>query len=134
MRLKAENYQLLADLHSECFPHRPWGADDFAELQKSGAEIIQSQNSFLVWRAAADQAEVITIGVRPNARRVGLANILLAFMEKDLSKRGIKKVFLEVAIDNIPAISLYKKNGFVRVGVRPKYYDGKDAVIMEKTI
>ena len=80
----------LADLHAKCFPHKPWDADDFADLQKSGCEIIASQNGFIVWRAVADEAEIITIGVHPDARRSGIAAAMLGIMEADLKKTWCK--------------------------------------------
>lgn len=124
----------LANLHKQCFPHKPWSADDFADLQKSGCEIIASQNGFIVYRATCDEAEIITIGVAPDARRGGIAAAMLGIIENDLKKRGIKHIFLEVAADNTPARSLYKNNGYTEIGIRPKYYDGVDAIMMRKDI
>lgn len=124
----------LAKLHQTCFPHKPWGADDFADLQKSGCEIIASQNGFIVWRAILDEAEIITIGVHPDARRSGIAAAMLGIMAADLKKRGVKHIFLEVAADNVAARALYEQDGFVQIGVRPKYYDGIDAIMMRKDI
>ncbi len=124
----------LAKLHQTCFPHKPWGADDFADLQKSGCEIIASQNGFIVWRATLDEAEIITIGVHPDARRSGIAAAMLGIMAADLKKRGVKHIFLEVAADNVAARALYEQDGFVQIGVRPKYYDGIDAILMRKDI
>jgi ribosomal-protein-alanine N-acetyltransferase len=124
----------LAELHAECFPNKPWSAADFAELQKSGAEIIASDNSFIVWRSAADEAEIITVGVRTAARGTGTATALIGLMENELRKKNVKKVFLEVAADNFAALGLYRKNGFDKIGDRQKYYDGVDAITMEKNI
>ena len=70
----------LADLHKLCFPEKPWTANDFADLKKSGCEIVASQNGFIVWRAVADEAEIITIGVHPNARRGGIAAAMLRIL------------------------------------------------------
>ncbi|MBQ8473369.1 MAG: GNAT family N-acetyltransferase [Alphaproteobacteria bacterium] len=124
----------LASLHAKCFPHKPWGAAGFADLQKSGCEIIASQNGFIVYRAVADEAEIITIGVAPDARRTGIAAAMLGIIEGDLKKRGVKHIFLEVAADNAPARSLYQGNGYTEIGTRPKYYDGVDAIMMKKDI
>ena len=124
----------LANLHAKCFPHKPWSANDFDDLQKSGCEIIASQNGFIVYRATLDEAEIITIGVAPDARRTGIAAAMLGIIEGDLKKRGIKHIFLEVAADNVPARALYANNGYKDVGVRPKYYDGVDAIMMRKDI
>ena len=124
----------LANLHAKCFPHKPWSATDFADLKKSGCEIIASQNGFIVYRQTLDEAELITIGVAPDARRTGIAAAMLGIMESDLKKNGVKTVFLEVAEDNRPARALYEQNGYVQIGVRPKYYDGIDAITMKKDL
>ena len=124
----------LANLHAKCFPNKPWTADDFADLKKSGCEIIASQNGFIVWRAVADEAEIISIGVAPDARRAGIAAAMLGIMENELKKNGIKSIFLEVAEDNLPARQLYKNNGYNEIGIRPKYYDGIDAIMMKKDL
>ena len=124
----------LANLHEKCFPHKPWSADDFADLKKSGCEIIASQNGFIVWRTVADEAEIISVGVAPDARRAGIAAAMLGIMENELKKNGIKNIFLEVAENNHPARQLYKNNGYNEIGVRPKYYDGIDAIMMKKEL
>lgn len=124
----------LENLHKLCFPHKPWTADDFADLKKSGCEIIASQNGFIVYRATLDEAEIITVGVHPDARRTGIGIALLGVMEADLKKQGIEHIFLEVAEDNIPARKMYEQCGFVIVGRRPKYYDDIDAIMMRKDI
>jgi len=127
-------YEEIAHLHQLCFPNRPWTATDFADLKKSGCDIIASQNGFIVYRHTLDEAEIITIGVAPSARRVGIAAAMLAIVENDLKKLGVKKIFLEVAENNAPARKLYESNGYVQIGVRPKYYDGIDAIMMEKAL
>ena len=124
----------LAALHAECFPNKPWPAAEFSALFKSGAEAIASDNGFIVWRAAADEAEIITLCVRPQMRRSGIGSAMLALMKKDLRKKNVRKIFLEVAADNLPAIGLYEKNGFAKIGARRGYYDGIDAVVMEKSL
>ena len=124
----------LANLHAKCFPHKPWSADDFSDLKKSGCEIIASQNGFVVYRQTLDEAEIITIGVAPEARRTGIAVAMLGIIEGELKKNGVKNIFLEVAEDNRPARQLYSSNGYVEIGVRPKYYDGVDAIMMKKEL
>lgn len=124
----------LENLHRACFPSKPWTAQDFADLKKSGCDIIASQNGFIVYRAVADEAEIITIGVHPDARRGGIASAMLVVAEQDLRARGIKKLFLEVAENNSPARQLYERAGFHQIGIRPKYYDGVDAIMMEKEL
>ena len=124
----------LAELHKQCFPDRPWSASDFADLKKSGCEIIASENGFIVWRNVADEAEIISIGVAPEKRRQGIAEAMITIMEQELKKQSVHKVFLEVSEVNFQAKNLYQKHGFIPTGKRPKYYNGTDAIIMEKII
>lgn len=124
----------LANLHRACFPNKPWSAADFADLKKSGCDIIASQNGFIVWRVVADEAEIITIGVHPDARRSGIASAMLTLAESGAKKRGAQKIFLEVAENNRPARAMYTQNGYSQIGVRPKYYDGIDAILMAKNL
>ncbi len=127
-------FNKLANLHKKCFPNKPWSADDFRDLKQSGCEIIMSENGFIVYRIAVDEAEIITIGVNPDFRRSGIASAMIGIIEKNLKNQGVKKLFLEVASTNIPAQKLYENCGFNLVGLRPKYYDGVDAILMSKDI
>ncbi len=124
----------LANLHQKCFPNKPWSADDFRDLKNSGCEIIMSENGFIVYRIAVDEAEIITIGVNPDFRHQGIASAMVGIIEKTLKNQGVKKIFLEVASNNTPARKLYENSGFIQVGLRPKYYDGMDAILMSKDI
>ena len=124
----------LAELHKKCFPDKPWSASDFADLKKSGCEIVASDNGFIVWRTVADEAEIISIGVAPDARRNGIAGAMILLMEQELKKQSIVNVFLEVSEVNTPAKKLYEKYGFIPTGKRPKYYNGIDAIIMSKRL
>ena len=127
-------FDKLSNLHQKCFPNKPWSADDFRDLKKSGCEIIMSENGFIVYRTAADEAEIITIGVNPEMRRNGIASAMIGIIEKNIKNQGVKKIFLEVASTNKPARKLYENAGYKTVGVRPKYYDGTDAILMAKDL
>lgn len=127
-------FHKLANLHQKCFPNKPWSADDFRDLKQSGCEIIMSENGFVVYRIAVDEAEIITIGVNPEMRRQGIASAMIGIIEKSLLCQGVKKIFLEVASTNTPAQKLYENMGFKTVGLRPKYYDGIDAILMSKEL
>ncbi len=127
-------YNELDRLHKACFPEKAWAAADFADLKKSGCEIIASQNAFVVWRDIAGEAELITIGVHPDARRTGTGAALLCIMESELKKTKCTKIFLEVAESNAPARAMYANNGYAEIARRAKYYGDIDAIIMEKKL
>lgn len=127
-------FEKLSNLHAKCFPTKPWSVDDFRDLKNSGCEIIMSENGFIVYRIAVDEAEIITIGVNPDLRRQGIASAMIGIIEKNLKNQHVKKIFLEVASNNVAAKKLYENCGFKTVGLRPKYYDGVDAILMAKDI
>jgi ribosomal-protein-alanine N-acetyltransferase len=75
-----------------------------------------------MWRAAADEAELLTLGLLPQGRGRGLA---LRLMEDGLTLLdgwGVNSLFLEVSVSNSPAIALYRRCGFEIVGRRRNYY------------
>ncbi len=92
--------------------------------------------SFLKKGEPARKGHVISIGVLPHARRIGIAyNMLLRALRALKYHYGATEVYLEVRISNMPAISLYRKLGFQIVDVIQRYYqDGEDAYIMARSL
>jgi ribosomal-protein-alanine N-acetyltransferase len=72
------------------------------------------------------------IAVAPSARRRGIARMLMDDLLARARVGGAKAVFLEVAVDNVPAQRLYDGYGFYGIGVRRNYYQhtGTDAAVM----
>ena len=131
----------LARLHAECFVKpRPWTAQEFREiLLGSGVFLASDAGGFVIGRAIADEAELLTIAVSPDLRRRGLGRDLLSAYEDGARARGAARSFLEVAADNAAAIGLYLSHGYARFGLRRGYYvatDGgaTDALILEKNL
>ncbi|MEG1608466.1 MAG: ribosomal protein S18-alanine N-acetyltransferase [Clostridia bacterium] len=78
-----------------------------------------------------DEGCVNNIAVLKSRQGVGLGNILMQDMIYCAKKNGVIALTLEVNINNIKAIKLYEKFGFVTEGVRKKFYnDNEDALIM----
>jgi len=84
---------------------------------------------------AIDEVHIANIAVSPLYRRKGIGKGLLKIILEEGIKRGFKVAHLEVRKSNIPAINLYEKFGFRKVGIRRGYYrDGEDAILMAKTL
>ena len=77
---------------------------------------------FILARAIAGEAEVLTLAVHQAARRSGLGRALVEAAAGVASAAGAAAVFLEVAVDNPAAIGLYRAAGFEEVGRRRNYY------------
>lgn len=136
---------ILADLHDRAF-ERPWDALAFEELLKSpGVFAVLGEagepaveKGFILCRAIAGEAEILTIAVDPAARRRGWGGALVEMAAGIASETGSEAMFLEVAADNAGAIALYAATGFAKVGLRKGYYphpDGaRDAIVMRRAL
>jgi ribosomal-protein-alanine N-acetyltransferase len=84
----------------------------------------------------AEDAQILTVGVVPAARRRGIGQGLLDAMLDEAKRRGALAVFLEVRADNDAAQALYRRNGFVDLRVRRGYYDSgrADALEMQRVL
>lgn len=130
--------EALAALHRLCFTDAPppWTAKDFEGLLgQPGVILLTHAHGFIVLRRAADEAEVLTLAVDPHHRRKGIAQALLDHGFEHLVGDGVTEIFLEVAVDNAAAQSLYTKCGFKEVARRPRFYrSGADAIVMRVTV
>ena len=69
-----------------------------------------------------DEAEIIKIGIDKFYQRKNYGSQVIS----EMKRIGIKKIFLEVSIENVEAINFYLKNGFYKIGIRKEYYKQKD--------
>jgi len=131
----------LSALHARAFPRdRHWSADEFRDLLASpGIFIETTQSGFALGRVVLDEAELIMIAVAPGAQRKGVGRGLLCRFEASAQAKGALVCHLEVAADNVSALSLYQATGYTQSGCRPGYYRrpnaaGVDAVMMFKNL
>ena len=80
----------------------------------------------------SDDAHITAIAVRSSWRGSGLGELLMIGGIEAAIARNSRVVTLEVRVSNSVAISLYKKYGFKKIGIRKGYYNDnrEDAVIM----
>jgi ribosomal-protein-alanine N-acetyltransferase len=137
-----------AALHAESFVplgERAWTRQDLAELVASPGvaglllQVGGHDAGLAVCRVAADEAELLTIAVRPAHRRQGLARHLLAAVIDHVRSAGARTLFLEVGVDNPAARSLYEAQGFCAFGERRAYYQRgheppADGIVMRLTL
>ena len=130
---------LLAGMHRICFAE-PWDqAAMQALLAMPGAYGFligeAAPQGFVLCRAAAGEAEILTLLVLPPYRRRGLASELLTAALDAARTNGAEAMFLEVAADNSAAQELYGSHGFQQVGKRPRYYhDRIDALVLRRDL
>jgi ribosomal-protein-alanine N-acetyltransferase len=143
-----EHAGVLAALHRDCFTPG-WDRAAFAALLtgpgvaatlvSEARDAAQPPVGLLLVRRAADEAEILTLGVVPAARRRGAAEALLSAAIEGLTTSGAATLWLEVAASNTGALALYSGLRFEAVGRRPGYYakpDGgaEDALVLRRVL
>ncbi len=89
---------------------------------------------FITYSINVDFAEIDDIFVVKEYRQKSIASKLLQDLIDKLRGKT-QKIFLEVRESNLPAIKLYQKFGFVKVGDRKNYYnDGENALVLVREI
>ena len=138
-----EDFETLWRIDQECFPpgiaysrtelkwyirHR----HAFTLLADGGA---QGTGGFIVAHAGQAGGHIITIDVVPAARRSGVGSLLLLSAEERLYGIGARMVGLETAVDNLGALTFYKRHGYSVVRTWPRYYsNGVDALVLKKEL
>ena len=76
---------------------------------------------FIVFYRVKDEIEIIKIGIMKSYQRKNYGSLIINKIKK---LNNIRKIFLEVSIENTQAINFYLKNGFKKIGIRKAYYRG----------
>ena len=118
----------LSQAHAFGFA-RPWPASDIAALLvgHGGFGFLVAEEGrpvgMILCRVVVEDGEILTVAVDPACRGRGVGRALVQAAVVRAQAAGATAVFLEVAVDNFPAIALYERAGFCRAGLRSGYYD-----------
>ncbi len=117
---------------------KPWDSNSFAdELNKDYAYYFVSEDENEITGYAGiwciyETAELIRIAVLPKHQGKGIGRRLMAEIADCAASHGCERMMLEVRRSNENARHLYEKDGFSEISVRKGYYNGEDAIIMER--
>lgn len=133
----------LARLHASGFDVG-WTESDFRQWlgrAQSMAIVVGEEReafAFGLALAAGEDAELLTIASDPLRRRQGLGRTVFRALDELAVGRGLRRWILEVARNNLAAQSLYGSEGFVEIGLRKAYYQGRDgrvdALVMSRMV
>ena len=116
----------MTQLHASAF-EKPWSEQEFKGLLSlSTTKGWMDEDSLLMISHVLDEIEILTILTHPKARGKGKAKALLSHLIQYAKEHNVAQIFLEVNIENLPAISLYETMGFIKTGVRKNYYKMRD--------
>lgn len=138
--LAAHHLDAIAELEQICFS-TPWTRGQLQEeLDNPLARVYVAEGEdgailgYGGLHYVLDEAGITNIAVFPHARRQGVAQAVLAAMDRFCWSAGMAFLTLEVRVSNAAAIALYEKAGFQSLGVRKRFYTHpvEDGMIMTK--
>ncbi len=124
-----EHAAQLAELHKDLF-EQSWDEGSVTNLLRHPGSIsflarlgqpLQTAG-FIMGQLAADEAEILSLGVRKEHQRHGIGRKLVEAMVRTARKAEARRLFLEVAESNPAAVALYERIGFAEIGRRKGYY------------
>jgi len=96
------------------------------------AKINNNIVGFTGIKTVLDEADIMNVVTKKNIRNSGIGSALFSAIIDYAKSNNVKKITLEVNENNLSAIHLYEKFGFVKIAERKKYYNGTDtAIIMQ---
>jgi [ribosomal protein S18]-alanine N-acetyltransferase len=119
----------------------PWSPGDFADCLDADVPFLLAEQrggvaGYVIAHSAADEGEILNLGVAPAHRGRGVGRALVEGMLAELLGRGVRIVYLEVRESNAIARRLYESLGFGEVARRARYYRRpvEDAVVLRAAI
>ncbi|HEX3333369.1 MAG TPA: ribosomal protein S18-alanine N-acetyltransferase [Acidimicrobiales bacterium] len=137
-KLKRRDLRKVLPIEGAVFPE-PWSPEVFnSELALRKGRLYRAMwdgeemAGYIGFFIVDDEAHMTTIATAPDYQRRGIAITMILDALRTLRAGGVKHISLEVAANNKPAQSLYRRFGFAPVGVRKNYYPvtGQDALVM----
>ena len=136
IKLGPEDILDVMELENICFSYH-WSEEQFKLGLERGAYHIFGLREggrligYMAFSTIELEMEVLNLGVHPDYRRKGYGDLLLREVMATCEKMGFENAFLDVRVNNKAAISLYEKHGFIKYGVRKKYYpDTKEDALL----
>ena len=105
---------------------------DEQEVANTTGAVSRMIAGYIGMYIALDEGEITNVAVFEPLRKQGTGSRLVQAMIQEARQRAVTRIVLEVRCSNEPAIQLYGKYGFLKVGVRKGFYEAprEDADIM----
>ncbi|WP_051045939.1 ribosomal protein S18-alanine N-acetyltransferase [Nocardiopsis alkaliphila] len=129
----------VMELERRLFPLDAWSEgvlrDELAETATRHYVVAETDGRLVGdagLRFVPPEGDVQTMAVAEDAWGRGIGRALLTELLDQAAARGVTETFLEVRSDNPRAQDLYRRFGFIELGVRRGYYKGADAIVMRR--
>ena len=141
-RMTKADIEQAVQIETACFS-QPWSAQSFSDsisrqdtlflvCEMTDADSMGKIAGYIGMYQSFEEGSITNVAVIPEYRKQGIGNLLVQNMKEQARSASVETIFLEVRISNIPAISLYEKMGFEKLGIRKNFYEHptEDAYIM----
>ena len=127
----------LVQIEAEEFS-TPFKEKDFVSIYESDisnvlvARVNGTVVGYVSFTVIIDECQIINFATKNHFKRQGVGKSVMEALFKHCEKLGVVKYFLEVRVSNLGAIELYKKYGFVPVGISKRHFSHpvEDAILM----
>ena len=136
-----EHLDKIMEVEKKCFT-APWTRNMFLSemYNENTALFVLMEDDAIVGYISLyqvlDEIHVNNVAIDPDCQRRGYASFIMENVIQLAYELSAVSITLEVRSSNLPAIGLYKKYGFEKLGVRKDYYKKpkEDAIIMTKKL
>lgn len=94
--------------------------------------------AYAIVQAVIDEAHLLNLCTAPEWQGQGVGRGVLRWVMSACRELGMERMLLEVRASNMPALRLYRAEGFVEDGVRKGYYPAhggrEDAILMSRKL
>ena len=137
--MTAAHLDEVAAIENDCFSH-PWSRRSLeSELKNETSPFLVAVEDgkvigYIGMSAVIDEGYLFNAAVDSHYRKKGVGSALVRELVTWCQKHDFAFLTLEVRESNAPAIALYSRFGFVRVGERKNYYSdpAENALLMTK--
>jgi len=148
--MEIEDLKEVLAIEKAVFPH-PWSENFFRLIISDknncmvtiklggrvigygGYHLLKNDVEFRLMNKRYDiVVHLINIAIAPDFQGMGYGTILMNYLLEDARSRGVEFAYLEVRPSNERAISLYRRFGFMIVGIIENYYpqERENALVM----
>jgi ribosomal-protein-alanine acetyltransferase len=143
-RATINDLETLYQIERECFAIEAFNKQHIAYLLENpnAVSLVAKINNvivgFIIGLIHRRNEEIIgriyTLDVAVKYRRKGVGLKLLDEIERIFLEKGAKICYLEVRKDNMAALELYRKHGYIKVKELEHYYNGTHGVRLKKKL
>ena len=141
---RLDDAEAMAKIHASV-ANPSWSAHEIAGwLARSDAfaivteEIAGSPAAFALALKGGEDADILMIATASQMHRTGAGRATLRALIQEAGQRRVGRLVLEAARNNLPALGLYRGEGFVEIAVRTGYYrqaSGRvDALVLARLV